>query len=53
MKFRATDIEWDTDGEDVDLPSEDIVEADSADEVADALSDKHGFCIRSLDVKEI
>ena len=53
MKFRATDIEWDTDGEDVDLPSVDIVEADSADEVADALSDKHGFCIESLRVEKI
>ena len=53
MKFRATNIEWDTDGEDVDLPSVDIVEADSAEEVADVLSDKHGFCIRSLGIEEI
>ena len=53
MKYNATNIEWDTDGAEVDLPTEDVVEADSADEVADVLSDKYGFCIESLEIEEV
>lgn len=47
MKFKCTEIDWDTDGEQVDLPSELIVdvlgeEIDQA--VSDAVSDATGFC---------
>jgi len=54
FKVEASDINWDTDGEEVDLPSETVVEveADTTEEakekVVDELSDKHGWCINSL-----
>lgn len=52
-KIRVSDIEWETDGEDVDLPTEvvlDIEELSSeyAVEIAvDKVSDKYGFLINS------
>jgi hypothetical protein len=58
MKIRCFDIEWDTDGEEVELPSEVFVDIDidteDEDESletlvneqgADALSDLHGWCV--------
>ena len=53
MQFKATNIKWDTDGEDVEelgLPTETLIEADDEFEVADALSDKFGWCVSDLDV---
>lgn len=53
MKVKVFDIDWDTDGEDVELPSEIEVEvddefADDEDElsevIGDYLSDEYGFC---------
>lgn len=43
---KAVNIIWDTDGEDVDLPTEiDIPEdMDDEDEISDYLSEKTGFC---------
>lgn len=49
MFFRVDDIEWDTDGEDpsdLGLPLEDVIAADSVEEVAEALSDKYGWLVR-------
>jgi len=52
--MRATDIVWDTDGEFVDLPSKvDIPDDIDADEAADYLSDKFGFCIKSLCIDDV
>lgn len=52
-KFYISDIEWDTDGEKIEtLPTETIIEAENEDEIADKLSDKYGFCIFNLTIKE-
>jgi hypothetical protein len=49
MKVRFYNIEWDTDGENVDLPNEVTLDVDNdldvANEGADALSDKYDFCV--------
>lgn len=50
-RFRLTDIEWDADDSDADLPESIVVEAPSADEAVDAASDKTGFCIRNATVE--
>ena len=53
MQFKATNIKWDTDGEDVEelgLPTETLIEADDEFEVADVLSDKFGWGVSDLDV---
>lgn len=48
--FLAFDISWDTDGEIVDdLPERATVEAEDADGIADALSDRFGWCVNSFD----
>jgi hypothetical protein len=49
--YRGFDIDWDTDGEDVDLPSEVEFELDNdldpSIDGANAISDKIGWCINS------
>jgi hypothetical protein len=68
MKIRCYDIKWDTDGEDVDLPSVDLpsevfVDINTDDEDADletlvneqgadALSDLYGWCVLSYQWEE-
>jgi hypothetical protein len=51
MKIEVTNIVYDTDGESVDLPSEMIVNVDGIididQEIADAISDKTGWCVGS------
>jgi len=51
MIYLVTDIDWDTDGEDIDLPSEleidipdDMDSEDIEDYVSDSISDTTGFC---------
>ena len=58
-KVRFSNIEWDTDGQGVDLPKEVILEVmdiddDFNDVGADILSDKFGFCVHSFnhEIKE-
>jgi hypothetical protein len=54
--MKIFDIKWDTDGEDVELPTEMDVPDDLAeDEITDYLSDKTGFCVYSWesDTREI
>ena len=55
--YRAYNINWDTDGEKVDLPSELNIalddDADIAVEGSDALSDKIGWCVNHFDYKEL
>jgi hypothetical protein len=55
MKFKVTDIKWNTESdgvvrtaEELRLPLETVIEADEEDDVADELSDKFGFCILSF-----
>jgi len=51
VRLRCTEIVWDTDGEDVDLPTETVVEVDDDcgdEQPADALSDKYGWCVQSV-----
>lgn len=52
MLIKVYDIEWDTDGEEVELPESCEIdvecESDELDQaVSDALSDKYGFCVIS------
>jgi hypothetical protein len=51
QKYRVFDIDYDTDGQRVNLPKEMIIELDdSADpslESADAISDATGWCVNS------
>lgn len=47
MKIRTTFIDWDTDGEKVDLPQVVEIEGEECN-FADTLSDLYGWCIFSL-----
>ena len=64
VKFRVYDIDWDTDGEDVDLPDEVVVDVpdeivgygddgDVNDYISDWLSDEYGFCHNGFLFEEI
>ena len=48
----ATEIDWDTDGEEIDwLPKQCVVPPDlDDDEVADWLSDRFGFCVNGFSI---
>ena len=49
----ATKIDWETDGQEVDLPKSVKVPDDlDSDEIADYLSDKHGFLVNSFQIKD-
>jgi len=54
MEIRVSSIDWDTDGQEVDLPTELVVDTaaegieDPDTEIADWLSDKYGFCVKSV-----
>ena len=48
MKIKTTRIDWDTDGQKVDLPQQIELEVDHEDEIADKLSDEYGWCIHGL-----
>lgn len=50
---KITNIKWDTDGETVDLPAETDIPADTDDEdIADYLSDRYGWCVKSFVIEE-
>lgn len=49
-QFKFTYIEWDTDGEQVDLPTSTTIEAENEEDIADALSDKFGWCVKYLTI---
>jgi len=58
MKIRTTSIDWDTDGEEVDLPqvvtliiNDEDMENHTA--VADALSDNLGWCVNSVEYEAV
>ena len=53
LKAYAINIQWDTDGEEVNLP--DRVEIPfnvSFDEIEDMLSDEYGFCVFGFDIEQ-
>lgn len=52
--MKAINIKWDTDGEDVSLPTEiEIPEGmEDEDEISDFLSDETGFCHMGFDLDE-
>lgn len=56
-KYKATDIQWDTDGEDVDLPTEVTFEMEDDEDPsvdgANAISDKIGWCLFGFNFEEI
>lgn len=54
MRIKIYDIEWDTDGEDVDLPSEIIVETDNDDPeyLSDLITDEYGFCHKGFRIEK-
>ena len=52
MKIKIYNIDWDTDGEDIDLPAEETFEIDDdyimdniEEEMNDYLSEKYGYCV--------
>ena len=51
VEVEAYDIDWDTDGEDVDLPDSVKIMMDNYDDIendiADRLSDRFGWCVNS------
>jgi hypothetical protein len=49
--YLAYDIQWDTDGEEVDLPDQLTVEAADEDELADEISNITGFCHYGFKIK--
>ena len=49
-QFNVTNIVWDTDDEDLDLPTEEVVECDDEDSISDTLSDMYGWCIESFTI---
>jgi hypothetical protein len=51
--FKATEINWDTDGVPTALPLSAYVYTDDEGSVADALSDEFGFCIHNLSIEEV
>lgn len=52
--FLVQDIRWETDGEeDLELPTETLVVCSDADDIADALSDEHGWLVDSFTETEI
>lgn len=52
--IKITDIQWDTDGEDIDLPKNIVIEKEPENEdIADYLSDTYGFCVFGFKVEEV
>lgn len=53
FEAQATNIDWETDGQEVDLPKKVKVPDDlDADEIADYLSDKYDFLVNSFQIKD-
>lgn len=48
MKLKVFNISYDTDEEQIDLPQLLTLEVEDEDDICDAVSDKTGFCVFSL-----
>ncbi len=53
MKVKVFNIDYDTDGEQIDLPQELILEVNSLCELEDKISDETGFCHWSFEYEII
>ena len=57
VKIKLTNIVWDTDGENVELPSTLTVEVEAGDgeneRAVDAASDQQGWCIKSATAERV
>ena len=51
--FAVEQIDWDTDGEAVELPERVRVRATDIDDIADVLSDLYGFCVKSFSAVQL
>jgi len=49
MKYHAYNIVYETDGENVKLPTEMVVDVEDAFQIADAISDETGWLVKSYD----
>jgi len=49
--YEVTNIDWETDNAEIDLPSETIITAD--DDIAESLSQKFGWLVNSFEVTNI
>lgn len=52
MKVEVQDIDWDTDGEDVDLPSSvtmEVLDDVTDDDIINQLSDEYGWLIKGVE----
>ena len=54
LKSYAINIQWDTDGEEVNLPERvEIPFNVSFDDIADMLSDEYGFCVLGFNIEQV
>ena len=54
VKAYAVNIQWDTDGEEVNLPTRVEIPFNMGfDEIADLLSDEYGFCVFNYDIEQV
>ena len=49
--MRIFNIDWETDGYDVDLPKEVTIESMEEDMIADYLSDTYGWLVNSFEIE--
>lgn len=52
MKYKVTNIVYNTDGLKVDLPTELIVECDNKEQIAEKISDKTGWLVESFGIEK-
>jgi len=51
--YKVTEIEWDTEEDEIDLPKEVYINHDiEEDEIVDFLSDEYGWCIKSCSIEK-
>ena len=53
MKIKTTKINWDTDGREIDLPQQVVLEVQDEAEIVDKLSDQYGWCVHGLTYENI
>ena len=54
VKANVVNIQWDTDGEDVNLPTQvEIPFYMDGDDIAGMLSDEYGFCVLGFNIEQV
>lgn len=51
--YHIQNIQWDTDNEEVDLPSQQIIECEFEGDIANTLSDLYGWCINGFHIERV